>query len=259
MTEVRQPSVEAATMDWQVRAFGVALGDIDIDLMASPRPVAAANVLATCLDASGRHHDRDVMLAWPISHRLQGLLAVTVATRGDRWVLTVNCTVPACGLPMDLPLSLDAFRRRGDPAVVACSLPDGRVLDLAVPTGADQLAWLETADMDPGAILARLVAPPADVGEMPLDWLVAVESALEQADPLTTLQLETTCPECGNAVSIPLNLEAQCLALLAAVQGRLLDDIHTLATAYHWAEADILAIPPARRRQYLARLERMWS
>ena len=53
-----------------------------------------------------------------------------------------------------------------------------------------------------------------------------------------------------------LDLEATCLALLAAEQPRLIDDIHALARAYHWTEAEVLAVPPRRRRQYLDRIER---
>jgi hypothetical protein len=138
-------------------------------------------------------------------------------------------------------------------------LPDGRRIEVSVPTGSDQLAWLAAADAAPAAILGRLVTLPDGIDSVPPDWLEPIDAALEQADPLTTLEIESTCPQCGTAVTIPLDLEARCLALLAAEKPRLLDEIHALATAYHWTEAEIMAIPPARRRQYLARVDRMWS
>lgn len=259
MTDVRQPSAWKATMPWQVRAFGRTLGDIEIDPLATPRPLAAASVLAASLDADGRQPDRDEVMAWPVSRRLQGLLAVTIATRGDRWILTAHCSSPDCGAPMDLPLSLGAFRSETDSATIACSLPDGQTLDVAVPTGADQIAWLAAGDEGAGAILGRLMTLPLDVTDIPPDWLEPIEAVLEQADPLTTLEIETTCPECGAGTNVPLDLEARCLALLAAERPRLLDDIHALAIAYHWSEAEIMAIPPDRRRHYLARIDRMWS
>lgn len=263
MTDDRQPETGvsgggAATPHWQVRAFGQAIGDIDVDPLAAPRPLAAARVLAACLDADGRRPDRDQIMAWPVSRRLQGLLAVTIATRGDRWVLTATCADPECGAPMDLPLSFEAFRRDADPAEVTCELPGGDSIAITVPTGADQLAWLAAGDDDAGAILGRLVAHRTGAA-VPADWLAPIESALERADPLTTLEIETACPECGAETSVPLDLEARCLALLAAEQPRLLDDIHALAIAYHWSEAEIMAIPPARRRAYLARIDGMWS
>jgi hypothetical protein len=257
MTDVRQPS--GTTVKWQVRPFGQEPGDIEINPLAVPRPVAAANVLAACLHASGRQPGRAELLAWPVSRRLQGLLAVTIATRGGDWSLTATCAARHCGAPMDLPLDLQAFRREAEPAHTTCALPDGRRLEVAVPTGDDQIAWLAAGDAEPGAIVGRLVSRPSDADDVPQPWLAPIEAALEAADPLTTLEIETVCPECGVAVSIPLDLEARCLALLAAEQPRLIDDIHALATAYHWSEAEIIAIPPARRRQYLARINRLWS
>jgi hypothetical protein len=38
-------------------------------------------------------------------------------------------------------------------------------------------------------------------------------------------------------------------------RGGLLLEIDQLARAYHWSEADILAIPAARRRRYLALID----
>ena len=259
MGDVRQPVGPTAMTHWQVRAFGQALGDIEIDPLGTPRPLAAARVLATCLDAEGRQLEQDELMAWTVSRRLQALLAVTIATRGDRWVLTAHCGTPDCGAPMDLPLSLVGFSREADPTDITCTLPDGRSLDVAVPTGKDQLAWLASGDAGPGAIVDRLVTLPPDVADIAPDWLDAIEAALEQADPLTTLEIETACPECGAETSVPLDLEARCLALLAAERPRLLDDIHALATTYHWSEGEIMAIPPDRRQQYLARIDRMWS
>lgn len=37
---------------------------------------------------------------------------------------------------------------------------------------------------------------------------------------------------------------------------RLLNEIHRLATAYHWAEAEILRLSAGRRLAYLLRIER---
>ena len=257
MSDVGQPSSGVAATPWQVRPFGQTLGDIALDPLARPQPVAAVRVLAACLEAAGRPPAEETLLAWPVSHRLQGLLAVTIATRGEHWVMTATCSEPSCGASMDLPLSLNAFRRSADPAVVPCALPDGRSIDLAVPTGADQLAWLAAGDASPSAILGRLTTLPDDVDAIRPDWLEAIEAALDRADPLTTQEIDTVCPECGAEVSFELDLEARCLALLAAEQPGMLDDIHALATAYHWSEAEIMAIPPSRRRKYLARIDRM--
>lgn len=260
MTDSRQPQEATRVPRWAVRPFGQVLGDLDLDPLARPQPVSAARVLAACLDGDTGAPAADELMAWPVSRRLQGLLAVTIATRGEHWVLTARCDAPSCGAPMDLPLGLDSFRRAADPARFDCTLPDGRTVNVSVPTGADQMAWLAAGSSEPGEIAARLVdQESADAAELSPEALAAIEEALEEADPLTTLSIETACPECGAAVSAPLDLERCCLGMLAAEQPRLIDDVHTLAMAYHWSEAQILAIPPERRRQYLERIDRMWS
>jgi hypothetical protein len=217
------------------RPFGLAQADLDVDLGA-PQPLATTAVLAACLCA----RDPEIW-SWTVSRRLQGLLEVAVATRGADWTSTVRCE--ACGALMDLPLRLDAFRRCEDPLAIAL---DG--VEIALPTGADQRAWLAAGADGPAAMQARLL-PPSLAGREG-----EVEAALAEADPLTVLAIETSCPECGAANALELDLEATCLALLAMEQRRLVDDVHALARAYHWSEAEILAVPPRRRRLYLDRV-----
>ena len=225
-------------------------GDLDLDLTGAPPPVAATGVLAACLSGDGAAPAEPDVWEWTINRRLQGLIAVTIATRGAAWTSTIRCQ--GCGAPMDLPLQLDAFRREEDPPSVACAL-DGEMQHLAVPTGADQHSWLQAGANGPAAMLARLL--PEGAAASP-ERLAAVEAALAEADPLTVLTIHTRCPECDAENSMELDLEATCLALLAAEQPRLIDDIHALALAYHWTEAEVLAVPPRRRRQYLDRIER---
>ena len=43
----------------------------------------------------------------------------------------------------------------------------------------------------------------------------------------------------------------------SARAGALLHEVHRLASAYGWSEAQILALSPARRAQYLALVEGM--
>ncbi len=81
----------------------------------------------------------------------------------------------------------------------------------------------------------------------------ALEAALERVSPEASLAVSANCPECGvgNAVAIDPYL------LLTDDSGEiLLDEIHTIASAYHWPEAEILALPRTRRRRYIQRIDR---
>lgn len=255
MRVVQWPVPGSPDKRWRARAFGQTLADLDVDLGA-PAPVVTTSILAGCVSEDGAAPDDAELWSWTVNRRLQGLLAVTIATRGDAWTTTIRCSSAACAEPMDLPLNLGAFMRREDPVQVTCALGDGEGIAVAVPTGADQIAWLRDGSSAPLAMLRRLL-PPADAPDP--ERLAAVEDGLAEADPLTVLDLETRCPACGAECHLALDLEDVCLGLLAAAPPALLDDIHALALAYHWSEAEILAVAPERRRQYLARLERSWS
>jgi hypothetical protein len=261
-TGIEWPVPGASGARWRARAFGERLEDLEPDLHCSPPPLATTAVLAGCLSGADGPVSAAQAWAWTVNRRLQGLLAVTVATRGGRWTSTAHCA--QCDKPMDLPLDLRDFARDEDPSHVRCELDGGRLLEVAIATGADQLAWLQAGvgEAGPQELLRCLLArqgADAEAEALPPAWIDAVDAAMAQADPLTALELDTVCPECGAAMRIALDLERACLGLLAAQQPRLLDDVHRLALAYHWTEAEILALPASRRRQYLQRLERTWS
>jgi hypothetical protein len=40
---------------------------------------------------------------------------------------------------------------------------------------------------------------------------------------------------------------------------RLFDEVHRIATHYHWSERDILTLSWRRRGRYLARIDRDWT
>jgi len=255
MGSVRWPIPGKAEVHWQARAFGQTLGDLELDLRGIPAPVATTRVLASCLSEAGAPPAEDDLWSWTVNRRLQGLLAVTVATRGEAWTPSIVCANEACAAPMDLPLRLTDFLRREDPTRINLT---GAIesLEVTVPTGDDQRAWLQQGSDEPATMLARLLPPGAPI-PAPAS-VAAIEQGLAEADPLTVLDIETRCPECGAENHMALDLENTCLAMLAGEQPRLIDDIHALALAYHWTEAEILAVAPERRRQYLERLDRGW-
>ncbi len=75
--------------------------------------------------------------------------------------------------------------------------------------------------------------------------------AITLADPLAEILLSLECPVCAHTRQEPLDLPAFFWAELEATAKRLLNEIHTLATAYGWSEAEILSLSDARRAMYL--------
>jgi hypothetical protein len=65
------------------------------------------------------------------------------------------------------------------------------------------------------------------------------------------MQLALVCPTCGSGWAVAFDIVAFFWTELQAWAQRMLRDIHTLARAYGWREADILALSPLRRQVYL--------
>lgn len=70
-------------------------------------------------------------------------------------------------------------------------------------------------------------------------------------DPLAECRIAVACPHCADSFDTLLDgfsLLSDAIGGAAALYG----DVYRMARAYHWSEADILALPLAKRAQYLA-------
>lgn len=232
------------------RAFANEGRDLGIDIDA-PLDVALTAVLSACLsDGAGQAVTPEDARTWTVAKRRQGLLAIAVATHGTLRDLTATCHAPACGERMDLQVDLTAFNTdwREDRVMVP-----GHSLVLRLPSPGD----LTGSEAEGPDLLRNLVVE----GDVPANtaWLDDADTALGEADPLGDLELQATCPECGAPVSHPFALEPFLMAELAGELSRLIDEIHVLAMAYHWSEAEILALPNSRRALYIDRIREAWA
>lgn len=230
------------------RPFGTQMCDLLVDFDRAPNSVIGA-LLRCCLARADDSAIAGAEIAdWNLAKRRQGLLAIAVATNGPRRIVTTTCEDPACGEQLDLELDLTTFRRDWRTEDVAFG--EGR---LRLPRPAD----LAKLGADAPERLAQLLfqgVPPDREG-----WETEAEATLSEADPLGDLELRAECLGCGAPIAVPLTLETFLLDELSRVAIRLLDEIHVLAFAYHWTESDIMALPEARRRHYLARIQEAWA
>jgi hypothetical protein len=90
--------------------------------------------------------------------------------------------------------------------------------------------------------------PPAD---LPAELLARCGNALAEADPQADIQLALTCVECGEHWNAPFDPAGFLWREIESWAERMLREVHMLASAYGWSEADILALSAARRRRYL--------
>jgi hypothetical protein len=70
------------------------------------------------------------------------------------------------------------------------------------------------------------------------------------APPLSG-ELEGACPECGTRMPVYFDVLDYVLRELRQRAASLFEDVHILASRYHWAEDVILRMPAYRRQTYV--------
>jgi hypothetical protein len=78
---------------------------------------------------------------------------------------------------------------------------------------------------------------------------------MAQADPQADIQLDLSCPACQHHWQAAFDVVAFLWNEIDSWAHRILSDIHVIASAYGWSEADILALSAARRQTYLDLIE----
>ncbi|OLD64240.1 MAG: phage baseplate protein [Chloroflexi bacterium 13_1_20CM_50_12] len=86
---------------------------------------------------------------------------------------------------------------------------------------------------------------------LPEAVLAAIASQMIELDPQADVQLDLTCPACGHGWPVIFDIVAFCWSEVCAAAKRLLQEVHILALAYGWREADILSMGAIRRQFYL--------
>ncbi|MCP3902791.1 MAG: hypothetical protein GY715_04065 [Planctomycetes bacterium] len=165
--------------------------------------------------------------------------------------LTARC--PDCDEPFDVFVDPDALPARspsaGFPfAEIETSLGARR---FRVPNGGDQEALedLGAASEDEAyvALARRCAVEPLDGHGLSAEDLEAIDEALEAASPEVAQEIGATCPSCGSTSSVSVDP----YAFLSTTTAAVLSAVHTLASAYGWSEAEILALPRVRRDLYM--------
>jgi len=86
---------------------------------------------------------------------------------------------------------------------------------------------------------------------LPKPVVEAIITQMAAADPQADVQLALDCPACGHHWLAPFDIVAFFWTEINTWAYRVMHEVHLLAAAYGWSEADILALTPWRRRFYL--------
>ena len=83
-----------------------------------------------------------------------------------------------------------------------------------------------------------------------------IERAMAAMAPEVSRPVGGRCPACARTVEANLHLPTLVVAELRRSAASVIDEVHTIAQAYNWDEAAILALPERRRRAYAQRIRR---
>lgn len=193
----------------------------------------------------------------PIGRRDTLLLMLREQLFGSRVETSIIC--PNCHDQLDLVFDVDQVRApvgtesRGE---FRCDLDEYRVT-FRLPTSEDLLTVFHVREPDAakGLLLERCVMQILHRGEtittVPSVLSNRVIEQMAQVDPHGDVQLAVTCGQCGHQWQALFDIASFVWREVGMWAKRQLREVHLLASAYGWAEADILGLSAWRRQRYL--------
>lgn len=202
----------------------------------------------------------EALLALAIGQRDRRLFDVRSSTFG--YGLTATAACPHCAAEIETAFDTRALLRSpvSDEAQELCVLANEYEVRFRLPTSHDQvrIAALANAPDTVASVLLRCCVlsatrrgVPVDCDELPGGVIDAVAARMSAADPYGDIQLRLQCPNCGDCWDAALDIGSFFWRELDSYARRLLREVHMLASAYGWREAEILALNPSRRQMYL--------
>jgi len=195
-----------------------------------------------------------------IGRRDRLLLSLRETTFGRRLAAITNC--PDCREQLDLAFDVADVRLPDMPAAsdqaltiaiaeheVRFRLPDSFDLTMAAATGNPDLA----RDLLKKRCLlsARREGQQIEIDQLPAAVMLQVEEEMLKLDAQANIQLDLHCPSCQRGWTATFDILAFFWSELDAWAQRLLVQVHKLASAYGWSQADILGMSQVRRNLYL--------
>lgn len=214
---------------------------------------------ALTLLSAGCPEPAESLAALPIGQRDARLSQVYEQLFGPTLEAFAEC--PRCAERLEYGLATRDLC--ADPATAAApelTLVSGDLsLRLRLPNSLDLRAAGRCGDLDAARrlLLERCVVEATSGGcavpaqALPPEAVEQIEALLAQADPQAESQIDLTCPACGHGWTVALDIAAFLWTRWNGLARRLLREVHVLARAYGWREADILALSWIRRQAYL--------
>lgn len=234
-------------------------------------------LLAACPEISEK-----AILELSIGKRDQYLLALHEWTFGSRFVGLASC--PACGEQLELNFSAEDILKNSGANLESFGKElknnvdkelrineDNYDISFRLPSSQDLLFIANCRDHYEGnfkdnsgnissskqqlieqcLIEIKYAGKEIPAKQIPEFILETVTRRMAELDPITDIELELACPACARSWNSIFDIISYFWTEIDSWAYRILTEIHIIASAYGWKEADILATSPVRRQLYL--------
>jgi len=211
----------------------------------------------TLLAAANPESAPDTMARLSIGQRDAQLLTLREWMFGSQLNSLASC--PGCGEQLELAFDVSDIRasQSQQDQALATSVA-GYEVDMRLPNSLDLAAIAGHNSTEARRLLLDrcVVRVQREGADAPLDQLpeevkTTISERMALADPQADVELALTCPACGHQWQAVFDVAAFFWNEINAWAIRLLREIHAIASAYGWREADIVALSPMRRQLYL--------
>jgi len=196
---------------------------------------------------------------YSIGRRDQALLGLRESLFGPAMSGAAKC--PACGQSVETEFSVADIRaeRASDPDQQHVMQWEGYEVHFRLPNCHDLTLVNPDADLSHQKstllrcciLSVHYLGQPVTADSLPEPLTEAISQGMAKLDLPGDIQLALNCPHCGHSWIAPLDIASYLWNEIHAWAMRMLRDVHELASAYGWPEADILALSPRRRQAYL--------
>jgi len=236
-----------------------------IDALESLPPAACATaLLGRCVSLDGAKPAGAAFAARLSAGDREALLVqLRRLTLGDRLACVIVCQ--DCGEQMDLDIKVSdllvgpyryeteehraQFEAGGHSYAARFRLPNGSDIEFAAAIVS------HSEDNAVTAVLSRCVRSILDEDGGSADPLPGavrdrISAAMAELDPQAEIALECRCTGCGAGMRVIFDAAQYVLREIAAGAQTLFQQVHELASGYHWRETDILGLSARRRARY---------
>jgi len=223
-----------------------------LDLWERGISLALPRLALALLGAACPELDDAALAALPLGRRDALLMELREHLFGSELTLASRC--PSCAEALESTIALPALRQTLHAPRAAGSI-ERRGITFRVPTAGDVVDLPDDAEAACRELLARCADASGATSSRISRWSdrerEAVADAIAAAAPDACTTIGMTCPACAQRWDVAFDIVAFLWREVDAWAKRMLRDVHALARAYAWREADILALGPTRRQLYL--------